>query len=204
VQSNQCLILPGRRPGIRKVLANKRTSRGVALIEAALAVPVILLFIGGAIDLGSLLVGYVSASKLSYEGARFAAQIPGIAVPASNLQDITFPACNDVQFISPQGQVCARIRALVPVNSAASNFLNTEPDAIKLVAEAPSKCSNLPPNVSPPVTSIEVEVALPWKPLLLSFLEIDKVRASSNAPYLKNIGALDVCNSSGSDDGDDA
>ena len=35
-----------------------RASRGVALIEAALAIPIILLFIGGAIDLGSLLVRY--------------------------------------------------------------------------------------------------------------------------------------------------
>jgi len=171
-----------------------QASRGVALIEAALAIPVILLFIGGAIDLGSLLVRYVSASKLSYEGARFAAQIPGIKPPTANAHGETFPPCANVLFSSPQGQVCARIQALVPTGSAELDFLQQEPDAIKLVAEVPTKCRTLPNGSTPPVTAIEVKVALPWKPVLLTFLEIDDIRASSNAPYLRSVGALDVCN----------
>lgn len=174
-----------------------RTSRGVALIEAALAIPVILLFIGGAIDLGSLLVRYVSASKLSYEGARYAAQLQDLELndtPPSEEGDggvaSVSPNCTEAMAgADPLSQVCRRIIHLMPDET----FLRTANGAVVYTASRPAPCTTnnefTNPDVIPPISKVEVSVSLEWHPLLLTFLDIDQVTASTTAPYLGNKGA---------------
>ena len=192
-----------------------QASRGVALIEAALAIPVIILFIGGAIDLGSLLVRYVSASKLSYEGARFAAQLQDLeltdAPPAGGegeggvANDPAAPDCDHViGGVDPLSQVCRRVLSLMPENmpafAADASYLRNTAGAITYKASRPEPCEGqgnnlVEPNAIPPISKVSVSVSLEWRPLLLSFLDVEKVTATTTAPYLGNKGAdVTSCN----------
>lgn len=166
------------------VTALPRTKEhGVALLEAVLIIPVLLLFIGGSIDLGTLIVRYVSASRFSYEGARFAAQVSGTtpteaALACPTESQFNFSGSDDSSDNQMMGQVCTRIKALMD----GSNFdYNIERGGITFEALRPSNCSGI--SIA---SRVKVTVALNWQPTLLTFLNIHQVSASTTAPYLMN------------------
>jgi len=67
----------------RRHRSTTRRSRGQALVELALILPIFLLLIAGAIDLGRLFYAYVAIANASKEGAIFGAQNPQCDTAAS-------------------------------------------------------------------------------------------------------------------------
>ena len=55
-------------------------STGAALAELALAIPFLLIVLAGVVNLGVVLHLYLSLSRVSYEGARYGAIVPGLEV----------------------------------------------------------------------------------------------------------------------------
>lgn len=53
-------------------------ARGAVLIEAALVIPIALLMLFAAIELGRVLTQYLALSRIAYEGARFGSSLPGL------------------------------------------------------------------------------------------------------------------------------
>ncbi len=58
------------------VLGRRRASRGQSLVEAAIVIPLLLLLVGGAIDLGTAYHNYVALTSASREGARRGVRLP--------------------------------------------------------------------------------------------------------------------------------
>lgn len=182
---------------------------GVALIEAALTIPLILLFIGGIVDLGRLVVRYVAASRFAYEGARFTSQLPGVIDSASEANCATYTS-NSTQSQSVMGQLCGRIQILM--DNSGYNYDNESAGIVLSVSTEEPDQSNLDfPQAQ--ATSVTVRVGLIWEPLLLTFLRNpgtstgpdgsgsaggNRISAAVTAPYLMPDSI--PTNSSGSQD----
>jgi len=59
--------------------SGNRHSRGGALLETAIAMPLLMLFAAGVVDLGIYLHAHFRASRIAYEGARYGASVQGLA-----------------------------------------------------------------------------------------------------------------------------
>ena len=188
----------------RQLDSKAEECRGVAIIEAALTIPLLLLFIGGSYDLGTLLVRHISAGRFAYEAVRFAAQVPNLR-PTVNEQGPYQLDCLDptnqadgatnseLQLL--MNQVCTRINRLMDQTDFFKYDL--EYSGIKLQAFPFVPCSNanaMMENLPPMVSKVTVEVALNWQPMFLTFLNIQKVKGSTTAPYLMNSGSNPYAN----------
>lgn len=65
----------------------KKNSRGQAILETALAIPLILLVIMGIVELGRMMFIYDQVTNAAREGARWAAVQPSSTVTASLIKD---------------------------------------------------------------------------------------------------------------------
>jgi Flp pilus assembly pilin Flp len=54
----------------------RRSERGASLIETALVLPLLLLLVGGIVDLGGAFNSYIMVTNASREGARYASKFP--------------------------------------------------------------------------------------------------------------------------------
>ncbi|MBX3080163.1 MAG: pilus assembly protein [Anaerolineae bacterium] len=70
----------------------KRGARGQSLVEFALVLPILLLLIGGLVDLGRAFFTAVSLNSIISEGAHWAAAYPGCIPSATDTESID-PAC---------------------------------------------------------------------------------------------------------------
>jgi Flp pilus assembly protein TadG len=152
----------------RRRAGTRRTMAGVALIEAALTIPLILLFIGGIVDLGRLVVRYVAASRFAYEGARFTSQLPGVLNTDSEANCATYTS-NSTQSHSVMGQLCNRIKVMMD-NSGYTYDTESAGIVLTVSSEEPPEF-NLDAPSYPPAKSVTVRVGLTWEPLLLTFLK---------------------------------
>jgi hypothetical protein len=88
----------------------------------------------------------------------------------------------------------------MPAFAADANYLRNTAGVITYLASRPDPCgkggnSFTESNTIPPISKVSVSVSLAWRPLLLSFLDIEKVTATTTAPYLGNKGAdVTSCN----------
>ena len=73
---------------IRKAKSD-RSEAGVALIEATIVLPFLILFIMGIWDLGRALGDIMTASRIAFEGSRFAGSVPGLETPTVVATGIT-------------------------------------------------------------------------------------------------------------------
>jgi Flp pilus assembly protein TadG len=106
-------------------------SRGQALVELALVAPVMLLLLGGAVDLGRLFYSEVTISDASREGALWAAQHPG-----SWMQGCDADPTKPISATNPNQVVCHTR------NEASGGFVT--------IASADVTCSKTPaPTVTP-------------------------------------------------------
>ena len=62
---------------------SNRSEAGVALIEATIVLPFLILFIMGIWDLGRALGDIMTASRIAFEGSRFAGSVPGLETPTA-------------------------------------------------------------------------------------------------------------------------
>lgn len=69
-------------PRIRRANSD-RSEAGVALIEATIVLPFLILFIMGIWDLGRALGDIMTASRIAFEGSRFAGSVPGLETPTA-------------------------------------------------------------------------------------------------------------------------
>jgi Flp pilus assembly protein TadG len=120
-----------------------RSSEGVALVEFALVVPVLLLVLVGILDTGRAVNAYVTISNASREGARYAALNP-TAVPAAIKSSAVVP---HAQQLDPAG-IAVSVTYNASVTSTSCPVATTTP----------------PPTSSPAPTTIpvRVDVSYPW------------------------------------------
>lgn len=85
--STHILRIPPRAMVVLRRLARARLLRGQSLVEFALVLPILLLLIGGAVDLGRLFYAQIAISNAAKEGAFFGATSPGCAEPGSGCTD---------------------------------------------------------------------------------------------------------------------
>jgi Flp pilus assembly protein TadG len=62
----------------------RRSERGASLIETALVLPLLLLLVGGIVDLGGAFNSYIMVTNASREGARYASKFPKDATGIRN------------------------------------------------------------------------------------------------------------------------
>lgn len=118
------------------------SSEGVALVEFALVVPVLILLLAGILDTGRAVNAYVTISNASREGAHYAALNP-TAPPSAVRSSAVLP---HAQQLDPSG-VAVSITYSADVTSSACPVTSTTP----------------PPASSPPTTiPVRVDVTYPW------------------------------------------
>ncbi|MFN8391969.1 MAG: TadE family protein [Bdellovibrionota bacterium] len=71
--------------------------RGVAVLEFTLVAPLMAMMIIATYDLGSALNQYLALSRVVYEGARYAATLPGLEVTTVSSVDANTPNHNKVR-----------------------------------------------------------------------------------------------------------
>ena len=81
-----------------------RAESGVAMIEFAIVFPFLFLFIVAIWDVGRALSETMTASRIVYEGVRFAASVPGLETPTTVADNIV------------KGETTGLVNAVVPVN----------------------------------------------------------------------------------------
>jgi hypothetical protein len=131
------------RPGGRFAAGQSRrhrSPRGQALVEFALALPIFLLIVFGAIDVGRYVYGHSTLSQAAREGARLGA-VEAYWVGRGNPLSPTYDAsCNQ-----PGGPVCpADVAALRADILAATNRMLTPFNSI-VSADLFTKCDPAPP-----------------------------------------------------------
>ena len=120
-----------------------RSSEGVALVEFALVIPVLLLLLVGILDTGRAVNAYVTISNASREGARYAALNP-TAAPAAIRSSAVLPHAQQLD--------AAGIAVSVTYNASVTS------------ANCPVATTTPPPATSPAPTTIpvRVDVSYPW------------------------------------------
>ena len=73
------------------------SERGVAMLEFTLVAPFLAMMIVATYDLGSALNQYLALTRVAYEGARYAATLPGLEVKATTSVDPDAPNHNLVR-----------------------------------------------------------------------------------------------------------
>ena len=76
---------------------NLSSERGVAMLEFTLVAPLMALMIVATYDLGNALNQYLALSRVVYEGARYAATLPGLEVTKVSGVDASTPNHNKVR-----------------------------------------------------------------------------------------------------------
>jgi Flp pilus assembly protein TadG len=122
------------------------STEGVALVEFALVVPVLLLLLVGILDTGRAVNAYVTISNASREGARYAALNP-TAAPSAIKSSAVLPHAQQLDPSDLTG-----IKVYVTYSNA--NVTSTA---------CPVATTTAPPASSPPATiPVRVDVIYPW------------------------------------------
>lgn len=87
-ETSRCRALSKPTTRLRKANSD-RSEAGVALIEATIVLPFLILFIMGIWDLGRALGDIMTASRIAFEGSRFAGSVPGLETPTEVSAGIT-------------------------------------------------------------------------------------------------------------------
>ena len=146
-------------------------SRGAALIEAAITIPLLLLFLFSVIDFAGYLSQHVTASRLAYEGARYAATVPGL--------EIGGVACSS--YIQEgkaliHGQVCERMKRVF--ESSGLDYASGIGVFSRRTATSTDELGTVNQSV------VEIEIFLPYRPLFLKVPLLSSAHVTIEAPYL--------------------
>src|SRR3989337_47922 len=77
-----------RSPTPLSEMGSTETTRGQALVETALLIPILLILLLGAIDFGRLFFGWVNLHQAARIGANFASTHPSTATDADDQDDL--------------------------------------------------------------------------------------------------------------------
>ena len=100
----------------------ERSSRGQSLVEFAIILPVFILVIGGAIDLGRLFFAYVATESSAKEGAMYGATNPRcdrVKLGCVNPSTVSWHVTNELSGVSNVTQTveCLRGGTAIPVEA---------------------------------------------------------------------------------------
>ena len=109
-----------------------RSQRGIATIEATLVLPLLIFLTSVSVETGTAINQYLIASRVAYEGSRYAATVPGIIPGEPQASDcvIGAPGCNPAMM-----EVRKRITSILARHSIT-------PDRFRLVTEATETTSD--------------------------------------------------------------
>ncbi len=172
---------------MKKLIRKSRKSeQGVAILEAVLALPILLIFTIGVIDLGNWLSKHYAASRIAYEASRAAAGLADLSEPVMVDGLPCISNLDDALLQNEQGHyiVLTRINRLLVAHD------------IPLEGVTYKSCLYADTN------SVYTEVEIPFKPLFSLFINqndwyykntaeedgtrsfLPSVKASAVAPYL--------------------
>jgi len=119
------------------------STEGVALVEFALVIPILLILLVGILDTGRAVNAYVTISNASREGARYASLNPTAA-----------PSAIKSSAVLPHAQ---------QLDGASINVSVTYSDSNVTSSACPVATTTAPPASSPPATiPVRVDVTYPW------------------------------------------
>jgi hypothetical protein len=140
---------------IRPSKSKGHKQRGTAMVETIAALPLLLLLFGGVYDLGMLIHSHSRASRIAYEGARYAASLAGL------------PYQSETGEHSMHSRIQERLEQLMQSYGIDSTNANVEVFVYD-------------DNGSPMVKS---SISLPYEPILLRWVP-EHIRVIVRSPYL--------------------
>lgn len=171
------------RKGISFLRRDPQAQSGNAYVEFLLCLPFVLTILIGIVDLGRALVMYLALSRLTYEGARYMATLPGL----------TEGGCET----SPTNPICAS-----PAHEAVrERLIPIFQDGLIRAAEATVQTEVFGPTtrlvVDPTLTGdaktsaevrvVRVTITAPFEPLFPTFGLLRSLTAHSSGPYLLQV-----------------
>jgi Flp pilus assembly protein TadG len=139
------------------------STEGVALVEFALVVPVLLLLLAGILDTGRAVNAYVTISNASREGARYASLNPTAA-----------PSAIKSSAVLPHAQ---------QLDSGSINVSVTYTSANVTSSACPVATTTAPPTSSPPATiPVRVDVTYPWSAATFFLPFVGQIFGSGGSP----------------------
>ena len=137
------------------------STEGVALVEFALVVPVLLLLLAGILDTGRAVNAYVTISNASREGARYVSLNPTAA-----------PSAIKSSAVLPHAQ---------QLDSGSINVSVTYSNGNVTSSACPVATTTAPPAASPPATiPVRVDVTYPWSAATFFLPFVGQIFGGSN------------------------
>lgn len=141
----------------------KQTERGAAIIETALVLPLLLLFLMGVIDLSAALQEHQKIANISFEGSRYGATLLGLNIEAAE-------KAQDPTKLTPRHeQIRDRVNVLLE-----SYGYDPASAAVEVVYHDSTQ-------------TLEVSVELPYETYFsgnLAPINLDRIKAANSSPYL--------------------
>ena len=142
--------------------------RGSACVEAAIVMPLLVMFMAGAMDFGRWFNDYMTVSRLAYEAARFGASLPEL----ENCQNTEEKVCADTEV----NHMVLKERVLRMIALKDSNrFVVGENGNVTIVTQKVASSSGNR-------TTLKVDIVVPFEPQFIKILT--RVSSHVEAPYL--------------------
>ena len=156
---------------------------GNAYVEFLLCLPFVLTILIGIVDLGRALVLYLTLSRLTYEGARYMATLPGLT-EGGCLTSPASPACAD------SGHEAVRTR-LAPIFQ--DGLIQEANATIQTEVFGDTNVLTVDPTLTGEAKTsaeqrvVRVTVSAPFEPLFPTFGLLRSLTAHSSGPYLLQV-----------------
>ncbi len=160
-----------------------REQSGNAYVEFLLCLPFVLTILIGIVDLGRGLVLYLTLSRLSYEGARYMATLPGLT-ESGCLTSPSNPRCTDAS------HQAVRTR-LAPIFE--NGLIEETQASIQTELFGPENRLTVDPTLTGEEKTateervVRVTVTAPFDPLFPTFGLLHSLTAHSSGPYLLQV-----------------